>query len=138
MAPPLHIVGDANAVGFCRSGSHREVNQQSKATVTHIEPFLKKRKLEQYTYDLGRHHYSSGPGFSWTCEYRILRLDDAGELWDLQATSDDCDDYVSMGTHSIEAAQEYFDSVGFSISRERWEAMGLSVDRLAQLSRQRL
>jgi hypothetical protein len=29
-----------------------------------------------------------------------------------------------MGTHSLEAAQEYFDSVGFEISRDAWEKMG--------------
>lgn len=124
VAPALQIVGDANTVGFCRSGSRCEVIQQSKAKVTHIEPFLEKRRREQCAYDLGRHHYSSGPGFSWTCEYRIIRLDDEGEVWDLQATSEDSDGYESMGTHSLEAAQEYFDSVGFSVSTERWEAMG--------------
>jgi hypothetical protein len=29
-----------------------------------------------------------------------------------------------MGSHSLDAAQEYFDGVGFHISQEEWAAMG--------------
>jgi hypothetical protein len=38
----------------------------------------------------------------------------------------DTGEFQSMGSHSIDAAQEYFDSVGFSISMKRWEKMGAS------------
>ena len=129
IAPPLQIASEKDQiVGFCRSGSSgyfdRSDQASGSASVTAIEPWLRRRKREQGTFDLGRHHYSSGPGFSWTCEYRIVRLDDHGQLWDIQATSEESDGFESMGTHSLEAAQEYFDGVGFSISRDRWEAMG--------------
>jgi hypothetical protein len=51
-------------------------------------------------------------------------LDDDGQEWDVLSTTEESDGYESMGTHSLEAAQEYFDGVGFHISRESWEAMG--------------
>ena len=75
-------------------------------------------------FDLGSHTYSGGPGFSWRCSYRIERLNPAGTLWDLLATDEETGEYQSMGAHSLEAAQEYFDGVGFDISRSDWEAMG--------------
>ena len=133
IAPPLRIASDPNqTVAFCRSGSNGyfETTKQgdaplsTPASVTRIEPFLERRRREEGTFDLGRHHYSGGPGFSWTCEYRIVRLDDDGQEWDVLSTSEESDFYESMGTHSLDAAQEYFDSVGFSISRDSWEAMG--------------
>jgi len=133
VAPPLRIASDpSQAVAFCRSGSNGffETTKQgasalsTTASVTRIEHFLERRRREEGTFDLGRHHYSGGPGFSWTCEYRIVRLDDNGQEWDIQSTTEESDGYESMGTHSLESAQEYFDSVGFMISRESWEAMG--------------
>ena len=87
IAPPLRIASDPNqTVAFCRSGSNGyfETTKQgdaplsTTASVTRIEPFLERRRREEGTFDLGRHHYSGGPGFSWTCEYRIVRLDDDG------------------------------------------------------------
>ena len=137
LAPPLRIATDrGRTVAFCRSGSTGffESSEQeagggiktlvAAAMVTQIEPFLAKRRRQEGTFDLGRHQYSGGPGFSWSCEYRIVRLDDDGQLWDVLSTSEESDGYESMGAHSLEAAQEYFDSVGFRISRESWEAMG--------------
>ena len=133
IAPPLRIASDpSQTVAFCRSGSNGffETTKQgdsaltTTASVTRIEPFLERRRREEDTFELGWHHYSGGPGFSWTCEYRIVRLDHDGQAWDILSTSEESDFYESMGTHSLEAAQEYFDSVGFGISRDTWEAMG--------------
>jgi hypothetical protein len=81
-------------------------------------------KRQEAIFDLGRHTYSGAPGFSWTCDYRIERLNDDGTLWDILATDEETGEYQSMGSHSLEAAQEYFDSVSFDISRDKWEAMG--------------
>jgi hypothetical protein len=53
-----------------------------------------------------------------------VRLNDDGTLWDLLGTDEETGEFQSMGSHSLEAAQDYFDSVGFSISQEEWEAMG--------------
>ena len=133
VALPLRIATDGGkTVGFCRSGSSGLFGTReggvapftASAEVTQIEPFIAKRRRQEGTFDLGRHQYSAGPGFSWSCEYRIIRLDDEGQEWDVLSTSEESDGYESMGTHSLEAAQEYFDSVRFHISRERWEAMG--------------
>jgi len=137
IARPLRIATESDKmVGYCRSGLTRYFEPTAtagvvnftapivSAEVTPIEPFLAKRQREQCTFDLGRHQYSGGPGFSWTCEYRIVRLDDDGHEWDVLATSEESEGYESMGIHSLEAAQEYFESVGFHISRESWEAIG--------------
>jgi hypothetical protein len=75
-------------------------------------------------FNLGRHTYSGAPGFSCTCDYRIERLNNDGTLWDILATDEETGEYQSMGSHSLETAQEYFDSVYFDISRDQWEAMG--------------
>ena len=137
LAPPLRIATDSGkTVGFCRSGSFGDFKGSeqvergaskttiSLAEVKQIQPFIAKRRRQQGTFDLGNHHYSAGPGFSWSCEYRIIRLDDDGQFWDILSTYEESDGYESMGTHSLDAAQEYFDSVGFTLSRESWEAMG--------------
>jgi hypothetical protein len=133
LAPPLRIASDGGqTAAFCRSGStgYFDTSEQvadgfrATAKVTQLEPFIAKRRRQEGTFDLGRHQYSGGPGFSWTCEYRIVRLDDDGQEWDLLSTTEESDGYESMGTHSLEAAQEYFDGVGFHISRDSWEAMG--------------
>jgi len=75
-------------------------------------------------FNLGRHTYSGAPGFSWTCDYRIERLNGDGTLWDILVTDEETGEYQSMGTHSLDAAQEYFESVYFDISRDQWNAMG--------------
>jgi hypothetical protein len=94
------------------------------ARVISLQAHRDQLKRKDAIFDLGRHTYSGAPGFSWTCDYRVERLNEEGTLWDILATDEETGEYQSMGSHSLEAAQEYFDSVYFEVSREKWEAMG--------------
>jgi hypothetical protein len=120
------LLVDGQLVALCRSkpaaGSleHREQSE----TVIPIQPYLARLAQTQATFNLGRHTYSGGPGSCWSCEYRIERLNPEGSLWDILATDEETGEFQSMGNHSLEAAQDYFDGVGFSISQEEWAAMG--------------
>ena len=134
LAPSLRLTtAEGKTVGFCRttSSGYFEDGEGAgvSAQVIAFHPRFAKREREKVTFYLGRHHYSGGPGFSWSCEYQIVRLDNDGQLWDVQSSHEESDGFESMGTHSLEAAQEYFDSVGFQISSESWEAMGVKVSK---------
>jgi hypothetical protein len=94
------------------------------ATVFSLQDYRDRIEREDGIFDLGSHTYSGGPGSSWSCYYRIERLNDDGTLWDILATDEETGEYQSWGSHSLEAAQEYFDGVGFHISQDQWEAMG--------------
>ena len=107
-----------------RGGFAGGEGKQGVATVLSLQAHRDRLKRQEAIFDLGRHTYSGAPGFSWTCDYRIERLNDDGTLWDILATDEETGEYQSMGSHSLEAAQEYFESVCFDVSRERWEAMG--------------
>jgi hypothetical protein len=84
------------------------------------------KERENGIFHLGRHTYSVGPGYSWSCEYKIERLNPEGTLWEIYATDEETDEYQSMGGHSLAEAQEYFNGVQFYISQEDWLAMGAS------------
>ena len=122
------LLVDGQPVNLCRSKPHAgpvdRLPVSSSGEITPIQPYLERLARRQATFNLGRHTYSGGPGFSWSCEYRIERLNPEGTLWDVLATDEETGEFQSMGSHSLDAAQEYFDSVGFSISQEEWEAMG--------------
>ena len=124
------LLVDGQPVNLCRSKAPvRSLFHEAETAlgeVTHIQPYLDRLARRQATFNLGRHTYSPGPGYSWSCEYKIERLNRNGTLWDILATDEDTGEFQSMGSHSIDAAQEYFDSVGFSISMKRWEKMGAS------------
>ena len=107
-----------------REGFARGECKFGVATVSSLQAHRDRLKRQDAIFDLGRHTYSGGPGYSWTCDYRIERLNDDGTLWDILATDEETGEYKSMGSHSLEAAQEYFDGVEFDISRTEWEAMG--------------
>jgi hypothetical protein len=119
---------DGQLVGFTRTigtGTYRN-GQGNAASASIVSLRARREELERQeaTFNLGSHTYSGAPGLSWTCDYRIERLNDDGTLWDILATDEETGEYQSMGSHSLEAAQEYFDSVYFEISRDQWEAMG--------------
>ena len=116
---PLRING--RIVSLCWHTSRRG---GTAGSVLSFAPYLEKLKSRARTFHLGSHTYSGGPGYSWSCNYRIERLDPEGRSWDLCATDEETGEYQSMGTHSLEDAQDYFNGVGFSISHEEWEAMG--------------
>ena len=123
-----HLRVDGQLVALSRT-IHREgfVGGEGKlgtAPVISMQAHRDRIERLKSTFNLGRHTYSGAPGFSWTCDYRIERLNDDGTLWDILATDEETGEYQSMGSHSLEAAQEYFDSVYFDISRDQWEAMG--------------
>jgi hypothetical protein len=107
-----------------REGFLEGEGQLGTAAVIALQAHKDRIERLKCTFNLGRHTYSGGPGSSWTCDYRIERLNDDGTLWDLLGTDEETGEFQSMGSHSLEAAQEYFDGVGFSISQEEWEAMG--------------
>jgi hypothetical protein len=107
-----------------KDGFLRGEGQKSIAAVISLQAHKNHIKRLESTFDLGSHMYSGGPGCSWRCDYRIERLNDDGTLWDILATDEETGEYQSMGSHYLEAAQEYFEGVGFDISRDRWEAMG--------------
>ena len=119
LVSPLRING--HIVSLCWRTSRP---RGTKGSVLPFAPYLEKVKSRARTFHLGSHTYSGGPGYSWSCNYRIERLDPEGQSWDLCATDEETGEYQSMGTHSLEDAQEYFRGVGFSISHEQWEAMG--------------
>ena len=92
-------------------------------------------KGSQTRFYLGEHNYSQAPGCSWSTEYEIERLDTPGTRWEIfskyndDPTEDENGDPIdpvfdSMGVHTTDEAKEYFDSVLFDISEERWDAMG--------------
>ena len=122
------LLVDGQPVSLCRSNPPvLSLDHQPASVVGHvtsIQPYLERLARKRATFNLGRHTYSGGPGFSWSCEYRIERLNSDGTLWDIQATDEDSGEFQSMGRHSLEDAQEYFNSVGFNISQEEWEVMG--------------
>ena len=117
---PLRVDGQLVAL----SRSVRREAQLGTASVISLQAHKDRIERLKCTFNLGSHTYSGGPGFCWTCDYRIERLNDDGTLWDLLGTDEETGEFQSMGSHSLEAAQEYFDSVGFSISQVEWEAMG--------------
>jgi len=86
------------------------------------------KERENGIFHLGRHTYSAGPGYSWSCDYKIERLNPEGTLWEIYATDEETDEYQSMGAHGLAEAQEYFNGVQFYISQEDWLAMGARVD----------
>lgn len=116
---PLRING--RLVSLCwRTSRERGVS----ASVVPFAPYLERLISRARTFHLGSHTYSAGPGYCWSCDYKIERLDRDGRRWDLCATDEETGEYQSMGTHSLEEAREYFQGVGFSISQDQWEAMG--------------
>ena len=120
------LLVDGQLVALCSSkpavGSlDREVTTE---TVIPIQPHLDRLAQRLATFNLGRHTYSGGPGSCWSCEYKIDRLNAEGTLWDILATDEETGEFQSMGSHTLDTAQEYFDGVGFAISRDEWEAMG--------------
>lgn len=123
---PLRVNG--HLVGFTRTAQTGIfAGGQGKAVKAQVASLQVRRAhlaRQEAIFDLGRHTYSGGPGFSWTCDYRIERLNEEGTLWDIMATDEETGEYQSMGSHSLDAAQEYFEGVGFDISRSEWEAMG--------------
>jgi hypothetical protein len=116
---PLRING--RLVSLCWRTSR---TNNAGSSIVPFAPYLEKVKSRARTFHLGPHTYSAGPGYGWSCEYRIERLNNEGTSWDLCATDEETGEYQSMGTHSLEEAQDYFNGVSFSISREQWEAMG--------------
>ena len=96
----------------------------SKGALIDIEPHRRRRVRQNGTFHLGRHTYAAGPGYSWSCEYKIERLNPEGTLWEIYATDEETDEYQSMGAHSLAEAREYFDGVQFYISQKDWLAMG--------------
>jgi len=116
---PLRING--RLVSLCWRTSRAT---DARSVVVPFAPYLEKIKSRARTFHLGSHTYSAGPGYCWSCEYRIERLDAGGTSWDICATDEETGEYQSMGAHSLAEAQEYFNSVSFPISHEDWEAMG--------------
>jgi hypothetical protein len=95
------------------SRSVRREAQLGTAAVISLQAHRERIEQLKCTFNLGSHTYSGGPGFCWTCDYRIERLNDDGTLWDLLGTDEETGEFQSMGSHS-----------GFSISQEEWGAMG--------------
>jgi len=123
---PLRL--DGKLVGICRSKPsdlfcYAETITR-KAQVISLLPHIERQEKLKGIFNLGRHTYSGGPGFCWTCDYRIERLNADGSLWDILATDGNSEEFQSMGEHTLEEAQEYFDGVHFSITQEEWENMG--------------
>ena len=115
----------------------------AQVVVSFAERKAKRKRAEDGDADgdfyLGHHEYSAGPGFSWATEYRIRRQNDDGTLWEILSVDESADGYesddlngksdhnrtfVSIGDFTTEQAKEYFDSVYFTISDEKWRAMG--------------
>ena len=125
---PLKL--DGKLVGICRSKPsdlfcYAETITR-KAKVISLLPHIERQEKLKGIFNLGRHTYSGGPGFCWTCDYRIERLNDDGSLWDILATDGDSDEFQSMGNHTLAEAQEYFEGVHFSITQDEWVDMGAS------------
>ena len=73
---------------------------------------------------LGSHTFSGMPGSSWSTGYWVDRCED-GKCWQVLCTTDDSDDTpVPIEYLDADGVKAYFDSVGFSVSDERWHAMG--------------
>jgi hypothetical protein len=89
-----------------------------------VQDYRDRIEREKGIFELGSNTNSGGPGSSWSCDYRIERLNEDGTLWDILATDEETGEYPSMGSYSLEDAQEYFNGVYFDISRDQWEAMG--------------
>ena len=94
---------------------------------------LDQRRHAKSKFYLGSHSYSAGPGVSWSTEYMIERLDDAGTSWEIYVTEESQDDqfeeddpfrFQSMGEFSTADAKEYFEGVRFRISDDEWRSMG--------------
>ena len=123
---PLRMNG--KLIGFCRTQSSglfcyaQRITRKSQ--VIQISPYLQKRQKTEGVYNLGRHTYSAGPGYGWTCDYRLERLNEYGSLWDILATDEVTGEFQSLGQYSLEAAEEYFNDVNFEITRDQWKAMG--------------
>jgi hypothetical protein len=114
--------------GFHRPASDvrgdKRARRDFKGALIDIEPHRRRRVSQKGTFHLGRHTYAAGPGYSWSCEYKIERLNPEGTLWEIYATDEETDEYQSMGAHSLAEAREYFDGVQFYISQKDWLAMG--------------
>ena len=133
-APALRLSNaPERAISLKTSDSHqgaaKTARDTSKGALIQLEPHRRRRERQQGTFHLGRHTYSAGPGYSWSCEYKIERLNPEGTLWEIYATDEETDEYQSMGKHGLAEAQEYFNGVQFYISQEDWLAMGATFTR---------
>ena len=74
---------------------------------------------------LGGHSYSVGPGYSWTTEYWVKRVE-RGKKWEIYSTypEETGRQRLFFGLYTPEDVKEYFDSVGFEIRDQDWWDMG--------------
>jgi hypothetical protein len=125
---PLTVIGERGLAGICRTASTRFFQRCPSAgcsgDVIPFEPFYRERERQSRTFYLGYHEYSAGPGAFWSCEYKVVRLDGDGRLWEILSTTDESGHFESMGSFSVCEAKEYFDSVYFRLSDDDWCNMG--------------
>ena len=79
----------------------------------------------QHVFYLGPHHYAAGPGFSWSTEYWVKRID-RGKHWDIYCTNpkESGRQRLFFKLCDPEEVREYFESVEFELSDEEWWKMG--------------
>ena len=79
----------------------------------------------QRMFYLGPHHYAVGPGFSWSTEYWVKRVE-RGKRWEIHCThpEESGRQRLFFGLYDPEEVREYFESVVFEISDEEWWEMG--------------
>tara|TARA_A100001037_G_scaffold271935_2_gene267750 strand:- start:1199 stop:1702 length:504 start_codon:yes stop_codon:yes gene_type:complete len=74
---------------------------------------------------LGPHHYAAGPGFSWSTEYWVKRVE-RGKKWEIYCThpQESGSQRLFFRLCDPEEVREYFESVEFEISDEEWWEIG--------------
>jgi len=79
----------------------------------------------QRVFYLGSHHYAAGPGFSWSTEYWVKRVE-RGKRWEIHCThpEESGRQRLFFGLYDPEEVREYFESVVFEICDEEWWVMG--------------
>ena len=79
----------------------------------------------QRVFDLGPHHYSAGPGYSWGTEYWVKRVE-RGKKWEIYLTNPEESGRQRLfcGLFGPAEVREYFEEVRFEISDGEWWEMG--------------